>query len=139
VLGAIEHEDYPSILLVDKTKAIRRGRWLFEAMFSFNRSPRHGDDLVAVASIGVPGRRRSLGPLEIESIPLPHHAAGMPVVLMLAELDGVPHGVLSYRAGTFDEPTADRFVADYLAVLDAIAADPAVPIGRLPGAPPRFT
>ncbi|MER7455857.1 amino acid adenylation domain-containing protein [Micromonospora sp. NPDC126480] len=132
VLGAMEHEDYPSILLVDKTKAIRRGRWLFEAMFTFNRSPRPGDDLVALASLGEPGVRRSLGPLEIENFPLPAHAAGMPIELMMAELDGVPHGVLSYRAGTLDEPTVDRFVADYLAVLDAIAADPSMPIGALP-------
>jgi non-ribosomal peptide synthetase component F/aryl carrier-like protein len=131
VIGALEHQDYPMILLAERHRVARRGRTLFETLFTFNRSPQHGDDLAALATVGQPGVRRSLGSLQVESFPLPPDESTLPLELVMAEVCDVPHGLLRYRADTLDESAADRLVEQFVAMLEMVAADPGMPIGEL--------
>jgi len=131
VVGAMEHQDYPMALLAERHRTGRRGGSLFEVLFTFNRSPEYGDDLAALAAVGPPGIRRSLGSLQIENFPLPQGAGALPLELMMAEVGGELHGLLRYRAHAFHEPAADRLAERFVAVLEAVAADPDLPIGEL--------
>jgi hypothetical protein len=127
VIGALEHQDYPMTLVAARHK-VRRAT-LADALFTFNRS--HPDDLPAVAFLGPPDAERSLGALRVCRFPLPAAPATVPVELAMAEISGVPHGLLRYRADALDAATAEQFVRRYLAVLEQVAADPTVPVGEL--------
>jgi aryl carrier-like protein len=129
VIGALEHQDYPMTLVAARHK-IRRAT-LADALFTVNRSLGDGDDLAAVAFLGPPGAQRCLGALRVERFPLPAAPAAVPVELAMADVSGVPQGLLRYRGDALDAATAEQFVQRYLAVLAQIAADPAVPVGAL--------
>lgn len=137
VLGALEHQDYPMALLAERHKAVRHGPALFEALFVFNRPQERGDDVAALASVGPPGTPGRLGPLQVESFPLPLDETATPLELVMAEMSGAAHGVLRYAAGVLTEPAADRMVRQFAATLEAAAADPGTPIGELAPEPAR--
>ncbi|ASW54320.1 AMP-binding protein [Plantactinospora sp. KBS50] len=120
VIGALEHQDYPMAMLAARRKLAPHTP-LYDVLFTFNRSPRHGDDLATLAAVGPAGVRRTLGPLRVESFPLPAEPSALPVELVMAELDGVPHGVLRYRADALDDATADDLVAGFLGHLAEVA------------------
>lgn len=130
VIGALEHQDYPMILLAGRHKAAHRGRLLFEALFTFNRSP-DGDDLAAAASVGVSGVRGTLGSLQVESFALPPGESTRPLDLAMAEVDGRLHGLLRYGAGALDKSSAERFVDQFTAMLELVATDPGLSVGEL--------
>ncbi|MFD5461539.1 condensation domain-containing protein [Kitasatospora sp. NPDC127059] len=130
VIGALEHQDYPLSALSERLGTGRRGS-LVEALFAFNRSPRHGDDLAALVTLGPAGIRRSLGGLEVEAFPLPFEEGTLPLELVMAEADGRLHGLLRHRAGFLDEPGAERLLAWFTAVLERVADDPGTPLGEL--------
>jgi hypothetical protein len=130
VIGALEHQDYPMMVLGERHKVEGRGP-LVDALFAFNRSPQHGDDLAAFATMGPSGVRRSLGSLQIEAFPLPLEEGALPLEVVIAEVSGRPYGRLRYRAGFLDESTADRLVEWFVAVLEHVATDPDVPLGEL--------
>jgi hypothetical protein len=131
VIGALEHQEYPMILLAERHRVARRAGTLFHAMFTFNRSPLPGDDLAALAMVGPPGTRRSLGSLQVEFLPLPLEEASLPLDLLLAEVGGTLHGWLRYRAGALDGPGADRLLERYTAFLEMAAADLDLPISEV--------
>jgi hypothetical protein len=62
---------------------------------------------------------------------VPSAAGGLPLELVLAEAGGSLHGLLRWRAGGFDEATAERLAEEFVAVLEAVAADPGRPVGDL--------
>jgi acyl-CoA synthetase (AMP-forming)/AMP-acid ligase II len=130
VIGALEHQDYSMMMLATRGKIARRGP-LFDVLFTFNRSPQHGDDLAALAGVGPAGVRRSLGPLRVETFPLPSAPSPVRLELMMAEVSDVPHGVLRYRPGALDAAAADRLVEQFVAVLELVAAEPGQPVGEL--------
>ncbi|HUZ55206.1 MAG TPA: condensation domain-containing protein [Streptosporangiaceae bacterium] len=131
VLGALEHQDYPMALLAERHKTANSGRTLFETLFAFNRPPEPGDDLAALATSGPPGARCRLGPLQVESLPLPLDESAIPLELVMTEASGAAHGVLRYAAGALDEPAADRLVQQFVAMLEMVAADPGTAISEL--------
>ncbi|GIF62815.1 hypothetical protein Ais01nite_08500 [Asanoa ishikariensis] len=129
VIGALEHQDYPMMLLASRGTIPRRGP-LFDVLFTFNRSPRHGDDLAALAYLGRPGVVRALGGLRVESFPLPPARSALKIELVMAEVDGVPHGVLRYHADALDDAAAQRLVDAFVGLLDSVATDPDRPLSE---------
>ena len=133
VIGALEHQDYPIMVLAAR-HGIRRGS-MFDVLFSYDRSPFPGEDLAALALAGPAGAACRLGALRVERFPLPAPAGALPIELVMAEVGGVPHGVLRYRGDVLDGPAADRLVSRFLATLEAVVADAGTPIGTLTGDP----
>jgi len=133
VIAALEHQDYPMILLAKRHRAANRGR-MIEALFTFNRSP-SGDDLSAAAFVGVPGVRRRLGSLYVETVALEPGGSTRALELAMAEVDGRLHGLLRYGPGALDEESAARFVDGFAALLARVAEDPGVLVADLTGAP----
>ena len=133
VIAALEHQDYPMILLAKRHRAANRGR-MIEALFTFNRSP-SGDDLSAAAFVGVPGVRRRLGSLYVETVALEPGGSTRALELAMAEVDGRLHGLLRYGPGALDEESAARFVDGFAALLARVAEDPGVLVADLTGTP----
>ncbi len=131
VIGALEHQDYPIMVLAARHR-VRRGP-MFDVLFSYNRSPDPGGELAAVALAGPTGVRCRLGPLPVERFPLPAPAGALPIELVMTDVGGVPQGVLRYRGDVLDGPAADRLVTRFLAALEAAVADPGAPVGGLDG------
>jgi acyl-CoA synthetase (AMP-forming)/AMP-acid ligase II len=136
VIAALEHQDYPTILLGKRHRVANHGR-LIEALFTFNRSP-DGDDLAAAVFLGVPGVRRRLGTLHVETVALEPGQSTRALELGMAEVGGRLHGRLRYAPGALNSETAGRFVDHFVAALDHIAEDPGVTIDDLAAAGPHF-
>jgi non-ribosomal peptide synthetase component F len=131
VIGALEHQQYPTTLLAERQRAAGRGTTIFEVLFTVNRSPGPGDDLAALAGVGPPGATCSLGSLRLENIPLPHQPSGIPLELTMAQVGVALHGSLRYSPAVA-EPAAALLVEQFTALLETVAAEPDVPV-RLPG------
>jgi acyl-CoA synthetase (AMP-forming)/AMP-acid ligase II len=130
VVGALEHQDYPMTLLAKRHRAARRGG-LFDALFTWNRSPDHGEDLAALLMLGPPGVRRSIGSLQVENFPLPPDESRLPVELVMADVAGATHGLLRYRGDSLEDGAAAQLVRRFVDMLEAVAADPDVPFDEL--------
>ncbi|WP_431873301.1 AMP-binding protein [Amycolatopsis sacchari] len=124
VAGALEHQEYPMTLLAARQRARGHGASLYEALFTFNRSPVPGDDLAALAAVGPSGVARRLGPLQVENFPLPQPESSLPVELVMAEAGGALRGFLRHRAG------APGLSERYVAMLEAVVADPDLPVAQ---------
>jgi acyl-CoA synthetase (AMP-forming)/AMP-acid ligase II len=127
VVATLEHQEYPLLRLATR----ERFGPMFDAMFSFNRSTRPGDDLAAMALVAPSGVRGRLGSLPVETIALPVAPGALPIELVMAEIDGVPHGLLRHRGDVIDEAAADRLVAEFVATLETVVADAGTPLGEL--------
>ncbi|PJJ54099.1 acyl-CoA synthetase (AMP-forming)/AMP-acid ligase II [Mumia flava] len=131
VVGALEHQDYPTALLRERHGLGGRGH-LADVLFTLNQAPPHHDaELSALAQVGAPALRGRLGSLLVEKFPLPVGGGAVPVEVVIAEVSGAAHGLLRYRAGSLDAAGADAMVERYLAVLEQVAADPGVLVADL--------
>lgn len=127
VIGALEHQEYPVMLLAGRLK--ERGGGLFDVLFSYNRALDAADDLAAAALVSPTGTRLSLGGLDMELVPLSAEPSRLPVELVMAEVDGSAHGLLRYRGDVLDDAAAQRLVTRFVDLLDAVLADPNRPVG----------
>ena len=123
VIGALEHQDYPMTVVAERHRLSSRGS-LVDVLFAYNRSPLPADDLAAVVTVGPPGTRRSLGSLQVQSVALAPEEGTLPLEVVMAEVDGVPYGLLRHTGGILDQPAAERLVEQFVAILEAVAADP---------------
>ncbi|HLN64694.1 MAG TPA: amino acid adenylation domain-containing protein, partial [Symbiobacteriaceae bacterium] len=132
VQGALHHAAYPFPLLADLLHVERDPSRspIFQTMFVLQRAHRN-QDLTALA-LAEKGARFHLGPLEGESLPTIQQAAGTDLTLFMAEVDGTLACSLEYNTDLFDAATADRMLAHFANLLDAIVADPSLPVGQLP-------
>lgn len=128
IRDALEHQDYPVAVLGGGDA--RRGAGV-DVLFTLNRAPAHGDDLLALATMGTPGERRALDSLPVEAIQLELEEGALPLEVMMAEVGGVLHGLVRHRADVLDGPAARRLVESYAALLACVADDPAVALADL--------
>ncbi|MEZ4236677.1 MAG: amino acid adenylation domain-containing protein [Myxococcota bacterium] len=119
-LGALAHQDLPLARLVAALPVDRSASSpLFQALFVLQE--RHE------APLAVPG-------LTVARLDLPEPLARYEVTLTLSPRDGGLVGTLGYRADRFRAPTARRWVAQLVALLEAAVAAPDRPLSAL--APP---
>ncbi|MFK4273142.1 non-ribosomal peptide synthetase, partial [Streptomyces milbemycinicus] len=123
-LAAYAHQDVPFERLVEVLNPQRSmaRHPLFQVMLSFQNNTR--------PDLAMPG-------LEITHQPLQDVSARFDLTLNLGEHraeDGGPNGMtgrLDYRTDLFDQATIEAMAARFVRVLEAIAADPDVPVGRI--------
>ena len=80
----------------------------------------------------------ALDGLTVSPCRIPRRAARFDILLDMADQDGRMWGLVEYSTDLFTAGTVDRFIADYLAVLDAAVTDPesALAAASLPYGPP---
>ncbi|MEV0282404.1 amino acid adenylation domain-containing protein, partial [Streptomyces sp. NPDC050610] len=128
-LAAYAHQDVPFERLVEVLNPARSlsRHPLFQTLLAFNNNDQHAsaDAADGLPGLAVEGRRVSTG------------VAKFDLAFNLAEqldADGAPSGldgVIEYSADLFDRATAEGIAERFVRVLEAVAAAPEAPLGRL--------
>jgi amino acid adenylation domain-containing protein/non-ribosomal peptide synthase protein (TIGR01720 family) len=118
-LAAYAHQDVPFERLVEELSPERSlGHTpLFQVMFSLQNNA---------------GEERTLDGVAVRPLTALAPAAKFDMTLTLAEREDGVRGVLEYALDLFDEAAAARLAAHFTLLLQAAAADPALPVSRLP-------
>ena len=134
VLEALEHQDYPFPLLVERLQVSRDpGRTpIFQTMLVMQRAHLLAEEGMSSLALGEAGMGLQLGPLKLGSFPLDHRQAPFDLTLMLAETESGLSGSLCYNADLFEADTARRLLGHFETLLAAILENPATNIQALP-------
>ena len=134
VLAALEHQDYPFGLLVERLQPERDPSRspIFQAMFALQKARRGDDAGLAGVALGEAGARMEVAGLSLETMAQEPRGAPVDLTLMIADGDTALTGSLQYNSDLFDEATIRRMIEHYRNVLSGIVADPAQRIRSLP-------
>jgi amino acid adenylation domain-containing protein/non-ribosomal peptide synthase protein (TIGR01720 family) len=134
VLDAFEHQDYPFSILVERLQAARDPSRspLFQVMFSMHIAHQPSDEGLSLFALGEAGARMNLGGLEMESVPLKQRVAQFDLTLMMAEAGEELYASFEYNTDLFDATTIRQMAQSFRTLLDAVVANPAEKISRLP-------
>ncbi|MBL8166329.1 MAG: amino acid adenylation domain-containing protein [Anaerolineae bacterium] len=133
VLEAIDHQEYPFPLLVQKLGSSRDSSRsaVFQAVFDLQRVQQAG----AFADLFIPGKRDirlELGGLQIEPFPMPQQEGQFDLVMQIAEAGDVLPGTLKYSTDVFDSATIERLMRHFTTLLGGIVANPQQALAQLP-------
>jgi len=122
VLAAQRNQDIPFEQVVERMQPVRSlaSSPLFQVMFSWLNYPRN------TASTLAPGLTQAL------FRGLPHTTAMFDLTLFLQEEGGEIVGGLEYATSLFERSTMERYVGYFRTLLEAMAADDAQVVDRLP-------
>jgi amino acid adenylation domain-containing protein len=121
-LAAYEHEVVPFEKVVERLRPPRAPfrNPVFQTVFSL--------ESVTSEPLTLPG-------VVVRDIPFESTTAKFDLLLEMTEGPGRLSGGFSYRTELFDSADIDRIVADWHALLAAVAADPGAPVNSLPVRP----
>ncbi|MBI2694635.1 non-ribosomal peptide synthetase [Mycobacterium nebraskense] len=123
VQGALEHQDYPFPLLVERLRPVRDpGRTpLFQVSFAWEQTRRFSD-----------GTGAESGGLRLETLHVGQGGAPFDLMMEIGEHDGKLSGVLQYNTDLFDATTIERTAGHFATLLGGIVADPSRRVSQLP-------
>ncbi len=123
VQGALEHQDYPFALLVERLRPVRDpGRTpLFQVSFAWEQTRRFSD-----------GTGPESGGLRLETLHVGQGGAPFDLMMEIGEHDGKLSGVLQYNTDLFDAGTIERLAGHFATLLGGIVADPGRRVSQLP-------
>ena len=126
-LGAYEHQDLSFDQLVQKLNPERCLNYhpIFQVMFAWQNTGGRTACSSASRSLELPG-------LDIIEIPQNIKIAKFDLTLELEETDRGISGFFEYRTDLFESATIRRMVGHFQTLLEAIVANPQVPIANLP-------
>jgi amino acid adenylation domain-containing protein len=118
-LGAYEHQDLPFEKLVVELQPERSLSYtpLFQVMFILQNMPRE---------------QRELAGLELTALEAASETTKFDLTLSITERPDGLHAVLAYNTDLFDDDTIARMIGHYQTLLEGAAADPDLPLRRLP-------
>ena len=130
VLGALEHQDYPFALLVERLRSKRDASHgtLFNVLFALNKQ--HRREELALPSTSGDGRL-DLGGLVLEPCEVSQEAVVDDLVLLVSEGDAGLTARWQYNTGVFDAPAIRRMAAHFERLLESIVAAPDTRISEL--------
>ena len=123
VQGALEHQDYPFPLLVERLRPVRDpGRTpLFQVSFAWEQTRRFAD-----------GPAPERGGLQLETLHVGQGGAPFDLMMEIGEHGGKLSGVLQYNTDLFNATTIERMAGHFATLLGGIAADPDRRVSQLP-------
>jgi natural product biosynthesis luciferase-like monooxygenase protein len=124
VLAALDHQDYPFALLVERLEPERdlSRSPLFQVMFTLQKSNMLDEGLACFA-LGEAGARLQIGELPIESVALQQRIAQFDLTLIMAEAGAELGASLQYNTDLFNAETINRMAEQFQTLLESIAAD----------------
>ena len=133
VLAALDHQDYPTLRLVQRLRPPRdlSRPPLCQTMFVLDKPHRVAEQAVPAFAGGETGLRMSLGGLAMELIPLERRAATLDLVMLIIETTGSLSASIRFNADLFDAATIARMAGHFHALLESVIRDPAAAIGDL--------
>ncbi|HUZ95886.1 MAG TPA: amino acid adenylation domain-containing protein [Edaphobacter sp.] len=133
VLEALEHQDYPTLRLVQRLRPPRdlSRPPLCQAMFVLDKPHRATDQAVSTFVGGETGLRMGHGELAMELIPLERRSATLDLVMLVIETTGSLSTSIRFNADLFDAITITRMAEHFRALLESVIRDPAAAISDL--------
>jgi amino acid adenylation domain-containing protein len=133
VLAALEHQDYPTLRLVQRLRPPRdlSRSPLCQTMFVLDKPHRVAEHAAPGFARGETGLRMDLGGFVMESIPLERRAATLDLVMLIIETTGSLSASIRFNTDLFDAATIARMAGHFQALLESVLRDPAAVIGDL--------
>lgn len=126
VLSALEHQDYPFALLVERLQPERDPSRspLFQAMMVFLGSQPGDRKSLAQFALRETGAKMRLGDLECESVAIEKRMAQFDLSLIVADADDRLTGAIEYNTDLFDVNTIIRLAGHFESLLESILIEP---------------
>jgi len=133
VLAALEHQDFPTLLLVERLKPARdlSRPPICQVMFVLDKPHGLAEQGAPTFVHGEAGPTMSSGGLVLESFPLEHRSASLDLVLLVVESTQSLSISIRYNAELFDHSTIARFGKYFGALLEHVVVHPDVPLSGL--------
>ncbi|WP_224242164.1 non-ribosomal peptide synthetase [Hyalangium gracile] len=133
MLEALDHQDYPHPLLVQRLGLAREaGRApLFQTLFALLKPPRGAAETLGAFLVAEEGGRMDLGGLELESLRLGQRAAQFDLCLTLVEQGRRLLGSFEFSTDLFERETITAMAGHFQRLLESLVANPAAPVSRL--------
>jgi len=135
VLAALDHQDYPFNLLVERLRLTRdlSRTPLFQVMFVFQNMGLAGSqDNLAAFALQQTGAQAKLNHLSFECFGLDQGIAQLDLTLMMAETESGLGARIEYNTDLFTAQTISRLVGHFKTLLSAIVSDPELRVSELP-------
>jgi non-ribosomal peptide synthetase component F len=133
VLSALEHQDYPAVLLVERLRPARVPNRppLCQVMFVLDK-PHRIEQQGASEFVGVAnGLRMNPGGLVLESMALERRAATLDAVLLIIETQGLLAASMRYNTDLFDSATIAQFSRHFEILLRTVLLEPRTTLDAL--------
>ena len=133
VLDALEHQDYPTLLLVERLRPTRdlSRPPMCQTMFVLDKPHGLAEPGAPTFMRGEGGPTMSSGGLILESFPLEHRSASLDLVLLVVESSQSLSISIRYNSELFDPPTVVATANDFKALLEHVVERPEVHFSEL--------
>ncbi|RAM51470.1 MAG: hypothetical protein C6Y22_11415, partial [Hapalosiphonaceae cyanobacterium JJU2] len=124
VLNALDHQDYPFPLLVERLQPVRDPSFspLYQVALAWDRSHQSDQEVSLMDSDG----------LIVESMIPKTKGAALDLTLTILDVPGSLKGTWNYNTDLFDASTIERMAGHFVTLLEAIVANPQQHICQLP-------
>jgi Condensation domain len=135
VLSALEHQDYPTVLLVERLRLPRdlSRPPLCQVMFVLDKPHRLAQSGAPAFVAAETGLRMNPGGLVLESIPLERRAATLDLVLLIIETQESLAASMRYNTDLFESPTIARISRHFEVLLRRILDEPTATLDAIKG------
>jgi len=133
VLSALEHQDYPAVLLVERLRPPRdlSRPPLCQVMFVLDKPHRIAEQGAPALTAAETGLRMNPGGLVLESMPLERRAATLDLVLLIIETQDSLNASMRYNTDLFDVATIARMSRHFDILLRRILDEPTARLDAL--------
>lgn len=134
LLGAMEHQDFPFSLMVERLQPERRAdHWpIYQTLFVLQQAQVGIDGELAQLALGEDSDSWNWGDWGVQSLVIEQRVENFDLKLMAAECQDGLCLSFQYRHDLFKRATIARLSRHFETLLRAITADPEVPLGDLP-------
>ncbi len=138
VIGALEHQDYPFPLVVERRQPRRDPSYspLFQAVFVWDRFHQLEDGEGGAQTLwfgqGETATRVAQERLKLELIALGQQGAPFDLTLRMSEANDQLWAEIRYNTDLFDKATIARMSEHFQILLESIVAHPEMPVSDLP-------
>ncbi|HEY1852896.1 MAG TPA: condensation domain-containing protein [Candidatus Binataceae bacterium] len=122
VLAALDHQDYPSLLLVQRLRLPRELSRppLAQVMFVLDKPHRLNSSGTPAFAQGPTGLQMNPGGLQLESFPLERRSAALDLVMLIIETTTSLSVSIRYNTDLFDQATITRIGGQFETVLRSV-------------------
>jgi len=126
VLDALEHQDFPTVLLVERLRPSRdlSRPPLCQVMFVLDKPHGRAEAGASTFAAGETGIRMNPGGLALESFPLERRAASLDLVLLIIETHESLSASMRYNTDLFNPSTMARLSAHFETLLRSAVRQP---------------
>jgi len=133
VLAALEHQDYPTLLLVKQLRPARdlSRAPLCQVMFVLDKPHRLAEQAVSTFVLGETGLRMNPGGLVLESFPLENRSATLDLAMLIMETAASLSVSIRYNTDLFDPATIARMAGHFETILSRFVTQPDAKLSAL--------